>query len=918
MNSTNSNQSQTHIQIEKVNRANQITTYREPTTWIEISEDQLPEDLRTDDNEPKVIEFCKIIKGRDSDNLTIFKEQLLSNNGPPELRLPPSAHRCIFWKEIDLSPPESRSAIQQHHTVIDNMDEDLSTESCEETHKQYAQKFDKCSIDAQVACAMSQEFLELLKHIIDQGPKGQNQSRQNAMRSPEIRNVETEVITQTTSYRTYKYEQDFGRVIEAYPMSFEWFPKKTDEDKNPSNHNNDTIKASPVENKSNDNIPLASTHSTTAKNICHNKKRVNPAPCPIPLCPPPPCPLPPPCPPVSCDPDNLEIKCSSGDVDFKLTCKKIAIDCQNTDVRYECELVDEGKCIDSKILESCDLKCERIELIHSNHPRILDAALEDANGPIIVKEIGDKNDDDKPTKKIATMVCSKDGVNFNLKCTRTTPDPDFPSDVRFICEVGEEGSEQKVSSAEIMSIPIRCKQVCNVIDDSVLGDENSNNNCINENETKGDTIQCLEENDKKNHTTEKRKIYACRSKPKKDDECGKNDTNDSADFIGPNNNTEDECCEHATSVAHLKCTFLETHNKTMDLLRAATNDLICTIAIATRELCEDNATKNSSKDCKNTDKLQCVNAAKESCEKLIESVCQGTIELRRLSRETLDALANQSRRYICSEKECRNEELSNRNFRKIHGKSSPDDCITTIHKSAKNINNDMGNKNIFEDQQSQQSDELEVNEPTAVKLINEYEKERELSQEEQKHGIAKTLNTVKKSCEDLYGKMCMTTQQLSANTSKAFNEVSSKSMKWFDSSDGNEPSTGQKNLKKVFSGLNVFQSEEKPEPEPEPEENQSSKKWKDSIHYALTSLGDTFKDIRPDNLEKSSPYDKPSPPRQIKYDIECEEPTPISSMFATLKEKICSMFYDHNESETTSPSSSLSDVSDLSDENPVI
>lgn len=914
MNPTNLNPSHTQIQIEKVNRANQITTYREPTTWIEISEDQLPEDLRTDDNEPKVIEFCKIIKGHGSDNLTIFKEQLICNNGPPEASLPPSAHRCIFWKEIDLSPQVSQSIIQQRYTVIDTMDpndEDLSIESCEEIHKQYAQKLNKCSIDAQVACAMSQEFLELLKHIIDQGPKGQNQGRQNAMRSPELRNVETEVNIQTTSYRTYKYEQDFGRVIEAYPMSFEWFPKKTDDNENSLNHNNSTTKGTPLENKSNDNIPLDSAHSTAIKNICHHKKSESPPSCPPPPCPPPPCPVPPPCPPQSCDPENLKIKCSSGDIDFKLKCRKLPIDCQNTDVRYECQLMDEGKCIDSKILESCDLKCERIELIHSGEPRIFEEALEDVNNPIIVKEIEDKKDDNKMTKRVSTMICSKDGVNFNLKCTRTAPDPDFPSDVRFICEIGDDGSGTKISSAEIMSTPIRCKQVCNVVDESVLGDENSNNHCINEKETKNDNnpIQCLEEKDNKSkRKTEQKKIYACRSKPKiekEEYECIKNDPNESADFVDP----EDETCEQIISVEHLKLAFLENHNKTMDILRAATNDLICTITDATRELCEDNTTKSSIKDYTNMDKFERINAAKESCEKLIESVYQGTKELRRLSRETLDELVDQSKKYICSEKECRNEELSNRNLRKINGNSSPDDCIKVINKSVKNINNDMANKNIFEDEQSQKRDELKKNKPSVVEIINENSK---LIQEEL--GIVETMTTVKKSCEDLYDQLCETTQELSANTSKAFNEISSKSMKWFDSPDGKEMSTGYKNIKKVLSGLTVFQNDENSELE----ENVRPNKWKDSINYALTSLGETFKEIRSDTLEKSSPYDKPSPPRQIKYDNESEEPTPISNMFATLKEKICSMFYDHNGSETTSASSSLCDVSDLSDDNDAI
>lgn len=903
MNSTNSNLNQTHKQIVKVNRANQITTYREPTAWIEISEDQLPEDLRTDDNEPKVIEFCKIIKERGSDNLTILKEQLLNINGSPNSILPPTAHRCIFWKEIDLSPQVSQNTIKEHYTVINTMDpndDDLTIESCEEIHKQYVQKLEKCSVDAQVACAMSQEFLKLLKHIIEQGPKDQNQCKQNQ----EPRNIETKADTQTTSYRTYKYEQDFGRVIEAYPMSFEWFPKKTDESKNPPNLNKDTTKDTVLENMNNENIPLGSAHSTTVHNVCHHKK-LPPCTPPPPPCPPPKCPPPPPGPPQSCDPENVNIKCSAGEINFKLKCKKLPIDCQNKDVRYECELIDEGKCIDSTILESCNLKCERVEAIH-NDPRMVYDVLEDAEGPIIVKEIDDKKEDDTPEKKVSTMVCAKDGVNFNLKCTRTTPDPDFPSDIRFICELGKEYSEENVSSADIMSIPIRCKQVCNAIDDSVIGDENCNQNLKNEDETERNEsfIQCLEERDKRSkHKTdvkEKKKIYACRSKPKIDKEefeCDKSDSDESEDFVDPNQNVEPEYCEQPTSLEHLKCAFLQNHNKTMNILKAATNDLLCTITDATREVYEDRANKTSINT--NIDTFECVNAAKESCEKLIETVCQGTRELRRLNIETLDSLAYQSKKYICSEKEYRTEKLSNLKLRKISGKKSTDDSITAISQSVKYINNDMTNKDLLDHNQPQQKDDLERDKPSPVST-------------EEKPGIVKTMTTVKKSCEGLYDKMCKSTQQLSVNTSKAYNDVTSKSMKWFDSPGGNELSTGHKNMKKVISGLTVFQGEEKTEPE---EENLPSRNWTDSIHFALTSLGDTLKDIRPDNSEKSSPYDKPSPPRQMKYDIDNEEATPISSMFATLKEKICSMFYDHNDSESTTSSSSFSDVSDLNDDN---
>lgn len=913
MNPTNSTNNQTRRRTEKVNRANQITTYREPTAWIEIPEDQIPENLIRDDNEPKLIEFCQIIKEHGSDNLTIFKEQLLNNNGPPDSGLPPTAHRCIFWKEIDVNLPESQNVTKQYYTVVNTMDpndKDLSIESCEEIHKQYTQELHQCSVDAEVTCAMSQEFLELLKRIIEQGPQDQSQCMPNAnMKSPEPHNSNTDFDTHSTS--THKYEQDFGRVIEAYPMSCEWFSKKTEDNKNPPHHNMDTTKAVFLENRINENVLLDSEHSATLVNTCHNKKPTcPPPPCPPPPCPPPPCPPPPGCPLQSCDPDDIKIKCSAGDITFKLKCSKLPTDCQNPDGRYECQMIDEGKCIDSKILESCDLKCERIEAIHNGHNIMCDKDLEDAQGPMVATVIEDKKKDKiSPTKKVSTMVCTKGDVDFTLKCSKTIPDPDFPADVRFICEIEDVG-ERKVTAMDIISTTLKCKQISNVIDDSVLGDDDSNKKVTCKSDTKSDEspFKCFVERDKGcipkiDETKQKKIIYACRSKTKiekDEDEGDKSDSDLSADFVGRNKNMEDEHCEQQTSFENLKRSYLENHNRTMEILRIATDDLLCTMTDATRELCKDSADKNSKRDNTNVDNSECVNAAKKSCEKLIEIVSLGTKELNRLSRETLDGLMIQSRKYICSEKECQNQESRNCKPHKTSGKSSNDVCMAAIKGSAKNMIYNNGSKNMFVDEQSQQRNQFEKIKPSKVKLINEI---KGPSREE----LELALATVKKSCENLYDKVCETTQKLSDSTSRAYNEVSSKSMKWFDSDNSNEPSTAQKNIQKMLSGITVFQREEKAPPE---ENALPSRNWTNSIHSVFTSVSDTFKEMKSNISEKSSPYDNPSPPRQVKCTTESEESTPISSMFATLKEKIYGMFYDQNDSESVSSSSSYSDDSE--------
>lgn len=887
MNPTNSNPNQNKQKLEKVNRANQITTYREPTSWIEIPEDQIPKNLLRDDNEPKLIEFCQIIKEHGSDNLIILKKQLFNNNGPPDFRLPPTANRCVFWKEIDLTATESENETKQQYTVINAINptnKDKSIESCEKIQKRYAEELHNCSVDAEVACAMSQEFLEILKHIIKEGPNANS-------RPPGSQHSKVEVNTQSTSKNTYKYDQDFRKVIEAYPMSCEWFSNKTVTNENSQHHDKSTTKGTTndVTLKNMNNVLLASDHSLTLNNICHNKKPEKPAcpPSPLPPCPPPPCTMPPISPLQSCDPDSVKIQCSSGDIRFKLQCIKVKTDCQNPDGRYECEIIDEGNCVDSKVLESCDLKCQQIEAIHE------DEDIEDPLGPIVAQVVEDNKDDKaKPAKKISTMVCTKDGVNFVLKCSKTVPDPDFPSDVRFVCEFEEAEGDQKVTALDILSATLKCKQISNVSDDSVLSDEDDKN-VTNENDTKGD--ECFPNSfevimgSNSNETEEKKITYACCSKTKieKDEnECSTNDTDRLTVFIDSIKTVEAGHCEQQTSYEQLKGSYLENHNKTMEILRAATNDLLCTMTDVTREYCKDKISKKCNT---NVVDMECLNTAKKSCENIIKTVCQSAKELGKSSKETLDSLANQTRRYICTENECRSEEPPKHKPRKAG--------LT----DAKNITNDIGNKNVFE--QLQRRHEFEKIKHSDVKLINETKKP---SKEE--FDITSAMNTVKKSYDTLYDKVRETSQKISEQTSKAYNEVSTKSMKWFDSNDRNQPSTGQKNLQKMLSGISVLQSDGKPSDSPL--EDIPSRNWTHSIHSVFSPLSDTIKDFKTNLAEKSSPYDTPLPPRQMRHGSDAEESNTLSSMFSTLKEKLFGMFYDQNESESITSSSSYSDDSD--------
>ncbi|XP_026318216.1 uncharacterized protein LOC113228973 isoform X2 [Hyposmocoma kahamanoa] len=145
-------------------------------------------------------------------------------------------------------------------------------------------------------------------------------------------------------------------------------------------HNMHTEQDSPPDNRSDDDFLLGPAESITVKNIICNKPKH-------------PCDPVPKCPTTPCDPSTVRLQCCAKGVSFKLSCTKLPPDCNNPEARYECELVDEGNDIDYNIMASCDLKCERIQAIHSDHPIIIE-------------------DDSKVAhiKKLPTMVCSKDNM----------------------------------------------------------------------------------------------------------------------------------------------------------------------------------------------------------------------------------------------------------------------------------------------------------------------------------------------------------------------------------------------------------------------------------------------------------------------------------------------------------------------------
>lgn len=164
-------------------------------------------------------------------------------------------------------------------------------------------------------------------------------------------------------------------------MSFEWYPKKTEDNKHTTEHNKDTEKDIASENSSDNNDILSdSAHSkvTTLKFVCHKQKK----PCePTPKCPPPP------------DPFNIKFQCGTKDVTFKLKCKELPPSRENPKSTFECRLVDEEQCLNMVIaMAAADLKCKRVQSIHSAHAKIEDDT-DEAQEPIVVQEVENKMED---------------------------------------------------------------------------------------------------------------------------------------------------------------------------------------------------------------------------------------------------------------------------------------------------------------------------------------------------------------------------------------------------------------------------------------------------------------------------------------------------------------------------------------------
>lgn len=782
--------------------------------------------------------------------------------------------------------------------MMDPHDEDLSTETYENIQK-YAFKSDTDSIGSKINdYTMSDQVLEDFT--------GETSCKHNNHTKPtRLYNYETGVGAQPI-YRTYKYEY-FGKTTETYPIFFEWILKRTADNENFKDHNKvteqDILLLANKNDENRNSVDLKSSTASSVSSIPNIKpptesiiKKECPTPCVRELL----CPKLPPCPLESSgggssgldgsrglggfvgasgfsgqgsnpltDPDNVQLQCSTRNINFKLKCSRLPPNCDFPEGTYECEIVNEGKYVDSKDLEACDLKCREIHAVHSDHD-ITIKQTEDSQTPIIIKKLDNTQEENKPPKKVINMMCSKNNVNFSLEHPSTTSNIIYPSDILFTCNI----REQKTSSGEIFSTPLKCKQIHNLINDAesdsegykdntqLLRNEQHSNTPVDQKDEcpeKLESSHCVEEiepafpishdvddiNEKRLHSKLKINIV-------KKDKSNSN-LNESVDFICPNKNEDSS----STVFERLQSSFIENHNKTVQILKVATNDLLCRITNK-NPCCRSSCANN---------KLECLKTATESCHKLLDSVCITTKALTKFTRETIDS-------YIGSQEESnqKSEDPPNCKLRKTSGEPSPEDFIKVIN--CKEIINDIANKNIFYDE-TPPLNQLETIKNSATKIFNHIKK---ITEDE--FDTVKTVNSIKETCINLIDKASTI---LSGNTS--------------DSPDENEPHTAQGFVKEVRTGIIIFQDENKTETRSE--ENMLSQDWTNSSHSLLSSPSTTFKELEPaDSSVDNSAWKKI-------YVSKNNEPFTLYSMFATLRDKICSIFHDSQSESTYSTSSSV-------------
>ncbi|XP_026318215.1 homeobox protein 2-like isoform X1 [Hyposmocoma kahamanoa] len=381
-------------------------------------------------------------------------------------------------------------------------------------------------------------------------------------------------------------------------------------------------------------------------------------------------------------------------------------------------------------MASCDLKCERIQAIHSDHPIIIE-------------------DDSKVAhiKKLPTMVCSKDNMrkvtllndtsilnNIDAKNSLTTENLNNPL-LTYNDKGQEENLESLIGNDDNGKRPFeQCKKDDNNSRKHVDCSDKTNElsfNPYNENEENlsgNITLLCASPSDphslssfttpiyheNSDQLENNKLIYACRSKTGKPGNTCTTNSDESVKFdcikndqfytrekkvykcIIPNHPPEQEenkTCKKESLVDQMASSFIEHHNKTVKIIKVAANDLFCLIT-------------NPSKDpSKHDNDLNYINAVIE------------------FTKDTISAVTTHANKFINSDQEC--EDKGSKTSKPQSGSNPPETfdlaSSNNLVESAKEKINNLVNKNIPDQEQSQNDNNQAQDDLTleTVILINE-------------------------------------------------------------------------------------------------------------------------------------------------------------------------------------------------------
>lgn len=655
-------------------------------------------------------------------------------------------------------------------------------------------------------------------------------------------------------------------------------------------HNMDTDK----DNRNDDDILLGVADFTPVIDICHKQKH--------------PCDPEPKCPTTPCDPSTVRLQCCSQGIFFKLSCTKLPPDCDHPEARYDCDLIDEGRDIDTNILAACDLKCERIQAIHGDHPIVIEDDIEIAQ-----------------IQGLTNLVYSKD-VNFSGECTNTPPDSNQPSDERFLCEIRAKSSERKMTTAELQSTPIKCSKLYNMMDDSVLGDTDAKDYFTIENlhnplltsigKGQEDNLETLINNDDNDH-----RLF---NQFKEDNIIPKHTACSYKESVLPFN-SYDESEENAPGNINLICASPPEPTPSSPLSTPICHEI--------SDLLENNKLIYACRSKPNMDKVdnKCNNNTNES----VKLDCIEQDEFKLCEEQPFVGSSENIEIYTCNKpnpspeqdnKSCAEESLINQLTSSLiqhHNttvkliKVAANDLLCLIGDSSKDTSNESKDADLH-----------------GINAVIEFTKDTINAVTAQTNKLLGSEN----KCEDNEPKItepkvsklkiCPTPRKISSidfieSTEGVIDNKPNKNV-LPDHEESLNDDTQIPDEPTVKTTILIKESQDIHGKVYETTKHISDEPTQGMTDVLISLTNDVKNKITEDPLEIGPPY-MPTPPREIscnfdsdEYSYDSDDSAPKRNIFATLKDKIRAMFYDHNSTDySTSACSSASTFSEYSDDDHV-